>query len=139
MNSCKLNLGHLKSQDKFFQGLAVTLSPACGEPVSLANSLDDCIYSSKHVGSCLAENLKRCVILYESSGLYKQSYLRKVTDFEQGRPQSEIRLPDSAFAEGADVWYQSQEASNNGGNKLVVATWMEKRLFEAIDRPEVTK
>jgi glutamine cyclotransferase len=56
--------------------------------------------------------------LYESTGQYGQSTLRKV-ELKTGRVLNMVPLPKKYFGEGACVW----------NNKIYVLTWMEQTVF----------
>ena len=56
--------------------------------------------------------------IYESSGLYKQSFLR-IYDAQTGRIKAQRRLPRSIFAEGLEEY----------NDLLYLLTWKEKTLY----------
>lgn len=100
----------------FTQGLTVRITN-CTSP---GEDLDKCL--DKNQARCYQDVLHRCgVILYESGGLYGRSKIRKITNFDTGKPDYSMPLPKYIFAEGLQTVPSS--------NSLILASWREQLLF----------
>eukprot|EP01057_Protomagalhaensia_wolfi_P006284 Protomagalhaensia_wolfi_Nauph_80__6283@NODE_964_length_1849_cov_62_549171_g729_i0_p1_GENE_NODE_964_length_1849_cov_62_549171_g729_i0NODE_964_length_1849_cov_62_549171_g729_i0_p1_ORF_typecomplete_len327_score32_24Glu_cyclase_2/PF05096_12/2e36SGL/PF08450_12/1_5_NODE_964_length_1849_cov_62_549171_g729_i04621442 len=99
----------------FTQGLhAVIKGPNTG------GLLDSCVSAGDAVATCFEKVLKERVKLYESSGLYNESYVQLIEDFTTGTPSIRTLIPGFVFAEGLTVLEDGT---------LLLGTWKENRLL----------
>eukprot|EP01054_Gregarina_sp_Poly1_P011320 Gregarina_sp_Poly_1__11319@NODE_947_length_5591_cov_64_240043_g671_i0_p2_GENE_NODE_947_length_5591_cov_64_240043_g671_i0NODE_947_length_5591_cov_64_240043_g671_i0_p2_ORF_typecomplete_len332_score51_40Glu_cyclase_2/PF05096_12/1_1e37SGL/PF08450_12/16SGL/PF08450_12/2_9ThiCassociated/PF13667_6/0_18_NODE_947_length_5591_cov_64_240043_g671_i024793474 len=103
----------------FTQGFEAVKQESCDGDIGIL--LDDCLETdSKERAICLQTVLNDCVRIYETSGLYDESYIQAVNNFESGMPSVRTLLPPNVFAEGLTVM-------SNG--TILVGTWKEQRLI----------
>lgn len=115
----------------FTQGL--TKKNICQDDIGTL--LDKCArsYSNKKRANCYTRELNRCLELYESSGLYGTSSVRKIVDFDQGKVNASISFSNiKFFAEGLDFIQLKDtrgDTSSDEETQLLLASWREQRIF----------
>lgn len=91
-------------------------SEGATEPLCTADCTYEVLHAYPHDPGAFTQGLAfDNGVLYEGTGLYRQSTLRKV-DLESGAPFQMINLPDSVFGEGITVF----------GEHIIQLTWREK-------------
>eukprot|EP01056_Protomagalhaensia_sp_Gyna25_P001348 Protomagalhaensia_sp_Gyna_25__1347@NODE_1677_length_1633_cov_27_750314_g1373_i0_p1_GENE_NODE_1677_length_1633_cov_27_750314_g1373_i0NODE_1677_length_1633_cov_27_750314_g1373_i0_p1_ORF_typecomplete_len331_score17_05Glu_cyclase_2/PF05096_12/2_3e36_NODE_1677_length_1633_cov_27_750314_g1373_i03261318 len=103
----------------FTQGLDVVIKHACRSK-DIGALLDSCLSGAGSVATCFEDVLNECVKLYESSGMYNESYVQLIQDFTTGTPAIRSLIPGSIFAEGLTVLEDET---------LLLGTWKENRLL----------